>query len=451
MTIVSSYSPSSIEFDELFACDDLLNDEEVNYINPDEFLNLDEFREIKNEPQTEIIDTYESYDFTYTNHSPPQLTPPISPQPNSIVIDSSSFQHSVNLIPIRTFSQNTPQSVRKVKTIIPKPSSSSDSDSNVIVTNLKKSTSPIDRALIKQQRQIRNRESAIQSRNKKKEYVQTLEEQNVQLRKENTILKNENVQLKEKLSNFNALTCRCASSLKRKLPSKNVTVMMAVLFMVGVNILPFGNFVFKNSLKKPIDSHQFAARHLLYVENSSFVSNETNSVEVEDEAVVYLNQTEQVRQFNIDNIRRWIPEPDLFNVSYMKKDFDFNPDPLQEKLTKMYEKSREQSQKYVKNSKKRSPKKKTIIGPMQLYDSKNNVIKLNEFFDEINRKDDTFYVFSFKADHLLLPAIDNSYNFSQIKMNLIMPRNNSEFSNLSFNCFRVSLETLISIYRLIVK
>lgn len=68
-----------------------------------------------------------------------------------------------------------------------------------------------------------------------------------------------------------------------------------------------------------------------------------------------------------------------------------------------------------------------MIGPMQLYQSNLNIIKLNEFFDEIDRKDDTFYVFSFRADHLLLPPpSDNAYNFSQIKMNLIMPRNNGE-------------------------
>jgi hypothetical protein len=70
--------------------------------------------------------------------------------------------------------------------------------------------------------------------------------------------------------------------------------------------------------------------------------------------------------------------------------------------------------------------RRCTIGPVQLYNSRSNIIKLNEFFDEFDRKDDTFYVFSFKADHLLLPAIDNSYNFSQIKMNLIMPRNNGD-------------------------
>lgn len=420
-----AYSPNSNDFEDLFGSESICIDEEVSSINPDEFLNLDEFKDnaIKNE-SSPIYSSME-HQYTHANHSPQQLTPPISPQPSSsIIIDSSIFQ-KIRLIPITALQQHLPPA-KKVKTIVPKPSSSSDSDSNTVATSSIKSNSPVDKALIKQLRQIRNRESAVLSRNKKKEYVQTLEAENADLRKENNVLKAENYHLKERLKHYTTLTCRCANSISTKLPSKNTTFMLAVLFMVGFNVVPFGNLFLKNISQKPIVSQQFNSRHLLFVENSTSRFNATEQEEstVQDDPV-YFNQTEHIRKVNIENIRRWIPEPDLFNVSYLKKDFDFNPDPLQEKFTKMYEKSREQSQKHVKN-KKRLPKKKPMIGPVQLYNSNMNIIKLNEFFDEINRQDDTFYVFSFKADHLLLPAIDNSYNFSQIKMNLIMPRINGE-------------------------
>lgn len=414
------FSPSPNEFDDLFANDSIsIDDEEVNLINPDDFLNLNEFK-------AESPSSSSSFDMTYANHSPQQLTPPISPQPinNSVIISSSNYQR-IRIIPITVLKQQ--QLKRKVvKPIVPKPSSSSDSDSN---TGRKSSLSPVDKNLIKQQRLIKNRESATISRNKKKEYVQGIEAQNLELRKENSALKAENSLLKGRLKGYGAMTCRCHSSITTRLPSRNATVMLAVLFMVGFNIVPFGNFILKAQTKNPIAVQQFNSRHLLFTVNTSLVTNESSSEPVEPEAPLYFNQTDHIRKVNIDNIRRWIPEPDLFNVSNIKADYEvFNPDPLQEKLTKMYEKSREQSQKSSSSkNKKRIPKKKPTIGPVQLYNANLNIIKLNEFFDEINRKDDTFYVFSFKADHLLLPAIDNSYNFSQIKMNLIMPRSNSKF------------------------
>lgn len=415
------FSPSPNEFDDLFANDSIsIDGDEVNLINPDDFLNLNEFK-------AESPSSSSSFDMTFANHSPQQLTPPISPQPinnNSVIISSSNYQR-IRIIPITVLQQQ--QLKRKVKPIVPKPSSSSDSDSN---TGRKSSLSPVDKNLIKQQRLIKNRESATISRNKKKEYVQSMEKENLELRKENLVLKAENSLLKERLKGYGAMTCRCSSSITTRLPSRNATVMLAVLFMVGFNIVPFGNFILKTQTKNPMAVQQFNSRHLLFTVNTSSATNESSSDFVEPDAPLYFNQTDHIRKVNIDNIRRWIPEPDLFNVSNVKTEYEvFNPDPLQEKLTKMYEKSREQSQKGSSaKSKKRIPKKKPTIGPMQLYNANLNIIKLNEFFDEINRKDDTFYVFSFKADHLLLPAIDNSYNFSQIKMNLIMPRSNSKFS-----------------------
>lgn len=425
-----TFSPNSNAFEDLLMNEEnIWMDGDVESINPDEFLNLNEFlpaeRKIKTEP--DFLENFvEMESGTYTQLSPQQLTPPISPQP--VFIESGGFQN-VRMIPIRLLKQQEVPSrefKRAPPKIIPKPSSSSDSDSTTAATVIKSSTSPVDKALIKQQRVIRNRAAAILSRSKKKLLLETLESENQKLIKENSSLKAENFQLKERLKSYSALTCRCASKISAKLPTKNATVLLALVFMVGFNVIPVKNLLFNGGLRESqIAAQPLNARHLLSIQNATN-SNQTSSEDsAEPEKTTYFNQTDHIRKLNIDNIRRWIPEPDLFNISSLKKDFDFNPDPLQEKLAKMYEKSREQSQKNLK-TKKRQQKKKPVVGPVQLYDSNLNIIKLHEFFDEINRKDDTFYVFSFNADHLLLPAIDSNYKFSQIKMNLIMPRSNGE-------------------------
>lgn len=106
----------------------------------------------------------------------------------------------------------------------------------------------------------------------------------------------------------------------------------------------------------------------------------------------------------------------------------------------MYEKSRvNQIRKEKKPFKKRIPKKKSTAE--DLYNA--DLFKFHEFFDEIKRKEDTFYVLSFKSDHLLLPAIDNLSRM--VKMNLLMPRTNtSRFLNDDSSKIKMlQIETII--------
>lgn len=91
------------------------------------------------------------------------------------------------------------------------------------------------KALKRQQRMIKNRESACLSRKKKKEYVSSLESALSDLNRENQQLKQENAVLREKV----ALLEKDASN--RLSPNtKKTTAFLAVLFIVSFNMTNVG-------------------------------------------------------------------------------------------------------------------------------------------------------------------------------------------------------------------
>jgi hypothetical protein len=474
--LVSSFPATSDDFRDIFKCDsiaidddDFDDDNEMKTINPDAFLNEDfflksfrcEFEKAEKSESSESSGSTSSYEYI-THEKNLQLTPPISPHDLDVtIIDNTCYQnfHLISNINQQQqqlhYNSGLLQNVqeRKIKPIVPKPSLSSSDSENPQKTPASevssKTTSPVDKLMIKQQRLIRNRESALQSRRKKKEYVQTLEVELNSLRKDINSLRAENSLLKTRL-----MSCRCESSFTSKMPTKNASLLFALILMVGFNFVSIGNVLnssrnYVRTITQPAQhaNVEFNTRHLLFVDdsinmnnNSSFIKrNASEDYEIETELPIYFNQSYSIRKNNVENIRNWLRQPNLFNVSH--KDFNnFEFDDPTNKLARMHEKSREfsdQMMNHLKGAKKmKLPKKKVAIKnsnnnnskdkdlPVQLtYDS--SFFKLHEFFEEINRKEDTFYLFSLKADHLLLPA-DYPQNFSQIiKMNLIMPRSNN--------------------------
>jgi hypothetical protein len=118
------------------------------------------------------------------------------------------------------------------------------------------------KTLKKQQRLIKNRESADKSRAKKKELVTQLENDVKVLKMENQTLKTvyyyahsyiqfdfnrifhrqqENGQLKERLTQYESFACKCRESLLGgKSMKKNTALVFAMLFMISMNFGPFG-------------------------------------------------------------------------------------------------------------------------------------------------------------------------------------------------------------------
>ncbi|KAL7737505.1 hypothetical protein ACLKA6_007637 [Drosophila palustris] len=213
---------------------------------------------------------------------------------------------------ISTLNRDTPTSIRE-------PDSSSYKCRNIIDEKMYK----------RQQRMIKNRESASLSRKKKKEYVVSLETRINNLEKENYTLKGENVSLRNQLVAF-AKTCKCrkgsacefvlhslnstskseqhvkiaprpaSKSFKQHMNAatvkKNVAVLFAMAFMVTLNAGNFHSYLSKQNLdgenaavadsnvNEPIST----GRQLLWVESEEEYNEKLNrsNRQVSEELVV---------------------------------------------------------------------------------------------------------------------------------------------------------------------
>ncbi|KAK7939889.1 hypothetical protein WMY93_003215 [Mugilogobius chulae] len=179
------------------------------------------------------------------------------------------------------------------------------------------------KVLKRQQRMIKNRESACQSRRKKKEYLQNLETQLREAQQENERLRRENQELRDRLAGKEG-----SDSMSNK---RAVCVMAVLLFMT----FSFGP-----------------------VRNLSDAFTDMKDLVLQD--IDRFFSSSDCRQFN-----------------------------RSESLSQL----------------------QVVSGPEVTY---------SDFLDAIDRREDTFYVVSFRRDHLLLPAISHNKT-SRPKMSLVMP------------------------------
>jgi cyclic AMP-dependent transcription factor ATF-6 alpha len=237
---------------------------------------------------------------------------------------------------------------------------------------------------------------------------------------------------------------------------KNAAFMLAFVFMVTVNFGPFGKLLsphasnINTSTNDDQNLQNHHSRGLLWVDdnldnNMTFVLNEssittdsdTKSSTLYPTCPIYVNQSENIRLAS--ELRRWIGDfPEYQNATKVLSDDNFNLNSISKYLLPEDTiKSLLKQMKNVKNYlKKKSRRKinetndingngiKNVVEPfnrkIQVYNSEYKNGKYAEFFEEIGRQDDTFYVVSFTGDHLLLSALAHNKTLRP-KMALMLP------------------------------
>ncbi|XP_060525619.1 cyclic AMP-dependent transcription factor ATF-6 alpha-like isoform X1 [Cylas formicarius] len=268
--------------------------------------------------------------------------------------------------------------------------------------------------LKKHERKIKNRESASLSRKRKKDYLTSLEEKVKDLSAANDRLVAENAALKKKLAVY--------ESRFPNIPGKNAKLALCVfLLVVGLNIDFLRNpFALKNAvgpvqkdLPKLTDHH---GRTLLWTsdENSSEEtrSNSTLNFLPLTMCPAYVNQTESARL--VLELERLIgrpaepPRPATLQTNLTQR----RRNPKKKKKVRVEQRSVEPLEKGYGPMMPRANEIQVFSPkPEHLY---------SDFFEAINRKDDTFYVVSFNEHHMLLPALYHNKT-RRPKMSLLMP------------------------------
>ncbi|XP_053078992.1 cyclic AMP-dependent transcription factor ATF-6 beta isoform X5 [Acinonyx jubatus] len=303
----------------------------------------------------------------------------------------------------------------------------------------------VDAKLLKrQQRMIKNRESACQSRRKKKEYLQGLEARLQAVLADNQQLRRENAALRRRLEALLAEN----SELKLGSGNRKVVCIMVFLLFIAFN---FGPVSISDPPPAPISPRMSGEeprprRHLLefsaqepvhgveplqgsslgpeepqpsppgrpsFRNLTAFPGGSAKELLLRDLDQLFLssdcrhfNRTESLRL--ADELSGWVQRHQRGRRKI--------PQRAQEK---------QKSQLWKKSlpvkavpTQPPGPPERDSAGQLQLYRHPDR--SQPEFLDAIDRREDTFYVVSFRRDHLLLPAISHNKT-SRPKMSLVMP------------------------------
>ncbi|XP_059093189.1 cyclic AMP-dependent transcription factor ATF-6 alpha-like isoform X2 [Tigriopus californicus] len=314
------------------------------------------------------------------------------------------------------------------------------------------------KALKRQQRMIKNRESACMSRKKKKEYVTNLEDQLKLLAHENRDLKTENEQLRSKLRELESEKTIWMDTVLTSPNLKKGTALFALLFMVSLNVSSLsGLYSQSTSPLSPMPNPELpvlksnaglkqnlaavGGRSLLWAQEDLSEDNITKASPI---CPMFINQTESLR---LDNqLRGWFTEDPTNDAKKPAAEQHHSGTfgeilPSKEQAPQNAETSLGHVQpvasglsgrvyhmmltEEAKVSQRPTPTSSNVMTPrgkaeITIYDSDTPRFSYESFFEAIDRRSDTFYVVSFSGDHLLLPATSHNQT-NRPRMSLLLP------------------------------
>ncbi|KAM4739973.1 cyclic AMP-dependent transcription factor ATF-6 alpha [Anableps anableps] len=373
--------------------------------------------------------------------APPPGHPIVLSQPSQLLHIQTPQAVSANVVAVPTLSQDKHVPVAApplVSVTLRTPSSDDDSKLSQ-----------------KQQRMIKNRESASLSRKKKKEYLLSLEARLKVALSENEALKCENGSLKKQLEGLLSEN----SVLKATAPKRRAVCLMAVLVFLVLNVGPTSLFQSGSVSNLDVAPMQHSGRHLL-----GFSSEADSDVVMgpeltsrpseipdrsEDKALMVVknpiflrppppcqpavNRTKCIELAH--ELRGWVHRHEVQQTKTRRMS-NSNQKPVRNILEKTDNKEDEIIQ-IVTVPYEESTEKKNPGSELQVYYAPQHIY--SDFFDELNRRADTFYVVSFRRDHLLLPATNHNKG-SRPKMSVVLPAMNINDSIIKNKEFEVMMQ-----------
>uniref|UniRef100_A0A673K1E0 Cyclic AMP-dependent transcription factor ATF-6 alpha-like n=1 Tax=Sinocyclocheilus rhinocerous TaxID=307959 RepID=A0A673K1E0_9TELE len=375
------------------------------------------------------------------------VLPVVKPSPVTIQPAPPTGQRMLLSQPTRVVQIQTPQAVPTHVVTVP----TLTQDRSISVVGPVTSS-----ASRRQQRMIKNRESASLSRKKKKEYLLMLEARLKVALSENEKLMNENGTLKRQVEGLMSEN----SVLKATAPKRRAVCLMAVLVFLVFNLGPMSLLGGDRGSTFPA-APAFSGRHLLGFSPESErnlvsdrpqtdPSNPVNRLEdvvSEQKALMVVkdplyfrtpppclppvNRTKCMKIAH--ELRGWVHRHEVERTKTRRMS---NTHHRGRTILKAADKRAEVPQimtqiQYTDSSEKiPSSELQVYYAPHRTY---------NDFFDELNRRGDTFYVISFRRDHLLLPATNHNKG-SRPKMSLVLPAMNYNESILKDKEFEVMMQ-----------
>ncbi|XP_029791590.1 cyclic AMP-dependent transcription factor ATF-6 alpha isoform X2 [Suricata suricatta] len=289
--------------------------------------------------------------------------------------------------------------------------------------------------LRRQQRMIKNRESACQSRKKKKEYMLGLEARLKAALSENEQLKRENGSLRRQLDEV------VSENQRLKVPNskRRAVCVMVVLAFIVLNYGPMSMLEQDARRKNPSVNPANQRRHLLefsakevqdtsdgIIQKTSYrydhsVSNDKALMVLSEEPLLYIppppcqpliNTTESLRLNH--ELRGWVHRHEVERTKSRRMT-------NQEQKTRILQGALEpgsNSQLMAVQYTETSRISRNSGSELQVYYASPR--SYQDFFEAIRRRGDTFYVVSFRRDHLLLPATAHNKT-TRPKMSIVLP------------------------------